>query len=467
MASATNRRIAGATVMGLFALFLLTSPIFFLTSGYRLDVARLALYVGTLAAIWSLLAGIGGQFSFAHIAIAGLGAYASAIWVRDVSGAVGSIWVGILFGTAFAWIVGTLLGMLLLRLRAAYLALFTIAFAEMARLAVVAESDLTGGRLSLAVKQLPGGETAHHYLMLALLGLILGLIYLLLDSRFGLFLRAMRDDEGAAAAMGVDVVRMKVLVFSITSLMVGFTATVYTHTTMRLAPERLDLLFMSQVIAVAVIGGLESPVAASIGALIVFGLLENLRRIEVGPGGFDALTILVAAVLLLIAWIAKTKATRPTPAVVRRQVPWLVLGMLLTTTFLYSVGATSGVGTWLSWGTLAAGTLATTRYVSRSHAQGVPAWYGPQASRLAILATGSALLARMVTGTSINIELGVWRFGVFGAVLILTLRFSRNGLIQPVLSYFFSGRHEARAATVAGRDLAGVGDGTGEGESPT
>ncbi len=73
----------------------------------------------------------------------------------------------------------------------------------------------------------------------------------------------------------------------------------------------------------------------------------------------------------------------------------------------------------------------------------------------------------MVTGTSINIELGVWRFGVFGAVLILTLRFSRNGLIQPVLSYFFSGRHEARAATVAGRDLAGVGDGTGEGESPT
>jgi len=322
-----RRRVAGTAVLVAFTAFLLTSPLYFLTSGYRLDVARLAIYVGILAATWSLLAGIAGQFSFAHVAIAGLGAYASSIWVRDVSGALGSVWVGIVIGTVFAWLIGTGLGLLLLRLRAAYLALFTIAFAEMARLAVVAETDLTGGRLSLAVIPLPGSELAYHYLVLALLALELGVIYLLLRSRFGLFLRAMREDEEAAAAMGVNVVRMKVLVFSITSLLLGFAATVYTHTTTRLAPERLDLLFMGEVIAVAVIGGIESPLAAAIGAMVMFGVLENLRRIDLSPAALDVLTVAVAVAVAVAAWglwRAVRRSGERVPSGVVRQLGWLV-----------------------------------------------------------------------------------------------------------------------------------------------
>ena len=76
-----------------------------------------------------------GQFSFAHVALAGLAGYGGAIWGNlwaPVHPLLGSVGVQILVGTLVAWVVGSLLGLLLLRLRAAYLALFTIAFAEIA-----------------------------------------------------------------------------------------------------------------------------------------------------------------------------------------------------------------------------------------------------------------------------------------------------------------------------------------------
>ncbi|MFQ5523390.1 MAG: branched-chain amino acid ABC transporter permease [Acidimicrobiia bacterium] len=452
-----QKRAIGLTLVAAFVALLLAAPGFFLTSGYRLDVARLAIYVAILAATWSLLAGVAGQFSFAHVTIAGLSAYGGAIWVREVNGALGSVYGGIVFGTLFAWVVGTLLGLLLLRLRAAYLALFTIAFAEMVRLAVVAETDLTGGRLSLAVRPLPGSELTFHYLMVGLLMVLLGLIYWLLRSKYGLFLRAMREDEGAAAALAVNVVRLKVFVFSVTSLMLGFSAAVYTHTTTRLAPERLDLLFMGQVIAVAVIGGLESPLAAAIGALLMFGALENLRRISIGTGAFDVLTIVaVIVVVLLVAglWRLHRKAGRPMPSAALRNLPWLGASTVLSVVFLFSIGNSSGLGGVGVWLVLAGAIAAAAAFVSRMYAAGLPTWFEPAIGMLVTISVGLALVLRMIPAASVDVELGVWRFGVFGALLMLTLRFARNGLIAPVIAYL-SGRSEALALTVSKREAAG------------
>lgn len=286
---AKGARIGAVLLAGLL-LLLAFAPFLFLTSNYRLTVGHLAFYMATLAATWSFLAGVAGQFSFAHVALAGLGGYAGAIW-GNVLGSGGAFWgsVGmqIVVGTLFAWALGTLLGLLLLRLRAAYLALFTIAFAEIARIVIVAESQWTGGRLSLRVTELPGTDLAHYYLMLGLLVAVLALIYGLLASRTGLFLRAMREEYGAAAAMGVHVTRLKVFVFSLTAALVGFAGSVYFHTVPRLVPENLDFLQMSLVIAYAVIGGLEQPLAAAVSAAAMTFVLELLRRIEVGPWVID------------------------------------------------------------------------------------------------------------------------------------------------------------------------------------
>lgn len=455
---AGDRRRTGIVLLVLLAGFLLAAPSFFLTSGYRLDVARLALYIAILAATWSLLAGVAGQFSFAHVAIAGLGAYAGAIWVRDASGWLGSVYVGIVFGTLFAWLIGTLLGLLLLRLRAAYLALFTIAFAELARLFVVAESELTGGRLSLAVQQLPGDELAHYYLVLGLLVLIVVVIYLLLRSRIGLFLRAMREDEQAAAALGVNVVRAKVLVFSVTSLMLGFGATVYTHTLSRIAPERLELLVMGQVIAVAVIGGLESPLAAAIGAVLVFGLLENLREIAFGPGALNLITAILALTVVVLGSVvmrAARGASEPVPPSIARRAWLLGMGVVLIEVFLFAVGGAEGTGLVLTWLALAVAVAAFSVFIIGSYAAGMPSWL----SRVfPAIVTGSlllVLLVRLVPMETFELDLGVWRFGVFGAILMFTLRFARNGLIYPLLQYF-GGSSEAHKESVAFRDVGDV-----------
>jgi branched-chain amino acid transport system permease protein len=253
---------------------------------YRLYIARLALFGGAMAATWSLLAGVAGQFSFAHVAIGGIAAYSSAIWCRDIGVLVPAFagpWLGLAVGVGVATVAGTAVGMVVLGLRGAYLALFTLAFGEIARLVVIAEKDFTGGRLSLAVRALPGGAVEHYYLVAGTLLLVLAVTYGTLRSRLGLFLRALREDADAAAAMGVDTTRLKVLVFALTSLLVGLSAGVYYQTTPRLTPDVLNLLEMGFVVVYAVFGGLESPVAGVIGAILLSVLLELLRVIEIGP----------------------------------------------------------------------------------------------------------------------------------------------------------------------------------------
>jgi ABC-type branched-subunit amino acid transport system ATPase component/ABC-type branched-subunit amino acid transport system permease subunit len=282
--------LSAVALVAALLLALALAPVFWLGSGYQLDVARRALYAACLTGIWSLLAGVAGQFSFGHVAIAGIAGYAGAVWGRQVSAQVpvlGTIWVAILIGVVAAWVLGTVLGLVVLRLRGSYLALFTLAFGEIARLVIIAEKDVTGGRLSLAIAQLPGTSRDHYYVVLVTGVLVFAVVYAVIGSRVGLFLRALREDQDAASAMGVDVVSLKILVFSLTSLLVGLTASIYLHTVPRLTPEILDLLEMGFLVVYAVVGGLESPVAGAVAAIVLVVMLEALRVITVGPYRFE------------------------------------------------------------------------------------------------------------------------------------------------------------------------------------
>ena len=102
-------------------------------------------------------------------------------------------------------------------------------------------------------------------------------MYWLASSRFGLFFRALREDEEAAAAMGVHIVRYKVMVFVITSMIAGMAGAVQFHYVEIITPNSMLVLQMSIVIAMAVIGGLESLFAAALGAIIIHFSLELMR----------------------------------------------------------------------------------------------------------------------------------------------------------------------------------------------
>ncbi|MBI3457719.1 MAG: ATP-binding cassette domain-containing protein [Candidatus Rokubacteria bacterium] len=278
--------IPSAALLAGLLVALSLAPRYWIASDYQVDIARLALYAACLTATWSLLAGVAGQFSFGHVAIAGVAAYAGAIWGREVSAhtpLLGTIWASLAIGALSAMVLGTTLGLVVLRLRGAYLALFTLAFGEIARLVIIAEKDVTGGRLSLAIAQLPGDGRDHYHVVFGTVLAVFAVIYWVIGSRVGLFLRALREDADAASAMAVDVTRLKVFVFSLTSLLVGLAASVYYHTTPRLTPEILDLLEMGFLVVYAVVGGLESPLSGALAAVILVVTLEALRVINLGP----------------------------------------------------------------------------------------------------------------------------------------------------------------------------------------
>jgi branched-chain amino acid transport system permease protein len=324
---------------------LLAAPIGLSSNPYIMHIATIAFFYAILASSWSLLAGYAGQFSFAHMAFMAIGGYTAGLvgkFLRFTTAptgtcselSLGSVWlvfrnisgencldlagetlanagvyrmppvVGIVAGIIMGGVFGFLVGVLVLRLRRTYLALFTIGFSEIVRIAINAEIDLTDGPNGLELIPLfpsgfhwfgfdfsPTDKVPPYYVMLLVFLISLGLMYWLAMSRFGLFIRALREDEEAAAALGVHIVRYKVLVFVITSMIAAAAGGVYGHFIGVLTPNIILILQMSLVIAMAVIGGLESLIGAAIGAILIEFALEFLRTsFVIGPIEVDMTT---------------------------------------------------------------------------------------------------------------------------------------------------------------------------------
>lgn len=273
-----RRNPAQWILSGAALVLVLSFPALMKDSPFWLYVAVQAFFYAMLASSWSLLAGYAGQFSFAHMAFMGLAAYTSGILGRDLGFAPIP---GIIFGMLMAGFVGLIIGYLCLRLRRTYLALFTIAFAEILRLVINAELDLTGGPMGLYMEGILATTSyiPYYYLMLGLFLGSLAFMYWLTSSRFGLFFRSIREDEEAAAAMGVHVVRYKIMAFVVTSMIAGLAGAVDHHFIGFIAPNEMIIGRMSLVIAMAVIGGSESLIGAGIGAIFIHFSLEWLQEI--------------------------------------------------------------------------------------------------------------------------------------------------------------------------------------------
>ena len=308
-----GRRNLGYFALGLIVLFFLWFPNDTSQSNYAKTVFISGFFYAIMSSSWALLAGVAGQFSFGHMAFMGIGAYAAGLIARDgiifamlgieISAESISAIGAIIIGTLAAGLVGLVIGWLLLRLRKSYLALFTIAFSELFRIVALTEYDYTGGSNGLSLRRLidiadvDAARQIEYYLMFALLIVTLGLMYLVANSRIGLFLRAMREDEDAASALGVNVVRYKILIFVFTSMIVGLAGAVFYSDvgSERIIPEQLEILQMSLIIAYAVIGGMESLLGAAAGAFVSRYLLEAMREVVITlpfgltlPDGSDA-----------------------------------------------------------------------------------------------------------------------------------------------------------------------------------
>ncbi len=160
-----------------------------------------------------------------------------------------------------------------------YLSLATLGFSEILYIVISNEYEVTRGTMGL---QIPGllkvySKTGYFYIMLIGALITIGIIYGLIRSNLGLNFRAVQNDEKAAASLGVNVVKVRVLAFTLSSALAGLAGGLYGHYLLLITPEipSLDLQFL--VLAMAVIGGLGSFIGPIIGAFVLEILAEYIR----------------------------------------------------------------------------------------------------------------------------------------------------------------------------------------------
>ncbi|MFZ7127469.1 MAG: branched-chain amino acid ABC transporter permease [Desulfobacterales bacterium] len=243
---------------------------------YHQHILIVSLFYVMMAASWNLLAGYTGQVSFGHAAFAGIGAYASGILA--VKAGVNP-WAGVAAGTLLAAVFGFLVGILCLKLGGIYLSLTTLAFSEILHIVINNEYEITRGTMGL---QVPGllseySKLGYFYILLAGALFTLFVVHRLIHSNLGLNFRAVQNDERAAASLGVDVVRVRVLAFTVSSALAGLAGALYGHYLLLITPQipSLDQQFL--VLSMTVIGGLGSFAGPIIGAFSLEILSEYIR----------------------------------------------------------------------------------------------------------------------------------------------------------------------------------------------
>lgn len=264
-----NRALIGVSTIGI-----LVAPLFL--NDYWQHIMIVCMYYVILAASWNLLAGYTGQFSLAHQTFAALGGYASGLMIYHLKVSIGVGFIAAVLVTAGT---GILLGLLVLKMRGIYLAVATWAFSESCRLTIAALYKFTRGEQGLAVPSLFDSLSPirYYYLFFALMVGLLLLMYLVLRSPIGSFIRAIRDDELAAKAMGVDTVKWKLFIMTFASTIAGIAGFFYAHYIVILSPVILSFNEIGKIVIMVVFGGLGNFAGPLIGAPAIVIISELTR----------------------------------------------------------------------------------------------------------------------------------------------------------------------------------------------
>jgi branched-chain amino acid transport system permease protein len=284
------RRLLG--IIAVAAMLLALPP--FLAGGFTLHLLTTGLYYTILAASWNLLAGFTGQFSLAHHAFAAIGAYTSGLLIRYYGT---PIWLSIASGAVVAAALGYALGRMVLSMRAIYLAIATWAFAETIHILLTAAYPITRGELGLNVPPLFHNlDPTAYYVLFAVLAVVsVVIMYAIVKSPFGHFMRAIRDDDLRAESLGVDTTKVKVLVFTVASAFAGLAGAVYGHYLVVLSPQMADFNEMAKLIIMVVLGGLGTVLGPLIGAAPVQILTTYLQKY----GEWDLVIFAIVVIVLM------------------------------------------------------------------------------------------------------------------------------------------------------------------------
>ena len=275
---------------------------FGISSKFQLDVLTLIFFTAYLGQSWNILGGYAGQFSFGGVMFFGTGAYTSSILLSSfglppIIGIFAAIFMGAL--------LGLVVGYLSFRsgLRGSYFALITLAFAELLR--VLANSvEFTGGGVGLFLSYAPGlynlqftSPTGFYYFSLILLVISLSIAMWLEHSRFGAQLVAIRENEDAAEALGVDTLKCKIYAIMIMGGMGGAAGTFYAQKYLYIDPPISYSIALSvEMLLVTIVGGMGTVFGPLIGSFVLHTVNEIARHFISTPG----LSLIVYGFILIV-----------------------------------------------------------------------------------------------------------------------------------------------------------------------
>ena len=281
----------GAVLLAVFVLVLLALPA--MVNNYVLSVAVLILYFAYTGQAWNVMMGFAGQLSLGHSLYVGVGAYtAAALFTHYQVGPWAGIWAAMLA----CMLLGAVMGFLAFRfgISGVYFALLTIAFAEFTRIGFDHLDWLGGsGGLFLRVERrdmndlanLRGSPVMFYYVMLALAAAAFAFCAWLLRSRAGYYWQAIRENEEAAQALGINTFRYKMLAVVISSGMTALAGVFFAFYYNNLFPEQIFHISRSiEIILGPIIGGLGTLFGPVLGAVLLTVLADGITELVAALG---------------------------------------------------------------------------------------------------------------------------------------------------------------------------------------
>jgi branched-chain amino acid transport system permease protein len=295
--------IPGRLLAVVFVVFLFVFPL--------ITTARYPMYLMTVAALftifavsWDVLSGYSGQVSFGHALFFGGGAYGSALLYMHLGWPPGAT---ILLGTLIGTGIGVLTCFPALRLRPPYLSLLTMAFPIiLERIIRSIPGDLAGGNFGIRrLPELAGSPVETYYICLVVMIISVLIMWKLTDAgskyvRTGLIFHAIREDEIAARATGINTIRYKILAFAIAGFFASLAGALYAHYQTLASPAYFSLLQSFLAIIWVVFGGIVSIYGAVVGVYTLYVGTDFLRLTAIAQYQMLIMTVIVILILLFM-----------------------------------------------------------------------------------------------------------------------------------------------------------------------
>lgn len=262
------------------------------TSAYQIDVAtKIGLYI-ILALGLNIVVGLAGVLDLGFVAFYAVGAYTWALLASGVNGVFSwrappwSYPLVIVLAAILAGLFRLAIGWPALRLRGDYLAIVTLGFGEMMRYLLTNLRDYTGGSNGISISVVPtffgwtlAGVTDHYYLVLIFVFITILAVIRLEQSRIGRAWKAIREDEVAAAAMGINTPAYLLLAYVLGGLFAGIAGAIFAVKLGFVAPNSFNLDESIRVLSMVVLGGMGSVPGVILGAALLYALPETFRTL--------------------------------------------------------------------------------------------------------------------------------------------------------------------------------------------